>query len=108
MTHRTSHGRWFAAPLLLVGLVCGCGDSPPASSASSSPPPRAVRVEVVTPREVADSLRVPGLVEAAARIERVLTADPGTGVMRHADAGYELAIEVAKKKGLDLPGITDR
>jgi urocanate hydratase len=49
-----------------------------------------------------------GTDEAAARLERVLTADPGTGVMRHADAGYELAIEVAKKKGLDLPGITDR
>jgi urocanate hydratase len=51
---------------------------------------------------------VDGTPEAAARLERVLTADPGTGVMRHADAGYELAIEVAREKGLDLPGITDR
>jgi len=40
---------------------------------------------------------------AAARLERVLTADPGTGVMRHADAGYELAIDVAKERGVDLP-----
>ncbi|HEU5169407.1 MAG TPA: urocanate hydratase [Gemmatimonadales bacterium] len=37
------------------------------------------------------------------RLQRVLTADPGTGVMRHADAGYELAIETARERGLDLP-----
>jgi urocanate hydratase len=43
---------------------------------------------------------------AARRLERVLTADPGTGVMRHADAGYELAIETAKERGVDLPMIT--
>jgi urocanate hydratase len=48
-----------------------------------------------------------GTPEAAARLERVLTADPGTGVMRHADAGYELAVDVAKERGVDLPGITD-
>jgi urocanate hydratase len=42
---------------------------------------------------------------AAKRIERVLWNDPATGVMRHADAGYELAIECAREKGLDLPGI---
>ncbi|MDZ4775585.1 MAG: urocanate hydratase [Alphaproteobacteria bacterium] len=40
---------------------------------------------------------------AAKRIERVLWNDPGTGVMRHADAGYEDAIACAKEKGLDLP-----
>jgi urocanate hydratase len=40
------------------------------------------------------------------RLERVLTADPGTGVMRHADAGYDLAIEVARERGVDLPMIT--
>ncbi len=40
---------------------------------------------------------------ADARLERVLTADPGTGVMRHADAGYELAIETAGERGVDLP-----
>jgi urocanate hydratase len=38
-----------------------------------------------------------------ARLERVLTADPGTGVMRHADAGYDLAIETARERGVDLP-----
>ena len=37
------------------------------------------------------------------RLERVLTADPGTGVMRHADAGYESAIETANERGVDLP-----
>jgi urocanate hydratase len=44
-----------------------------------------------------------GSEDAAARLERVLTADPGTGVMRHADAGYERALEVAKERGVDLP-----
>jgi urocanate hydratase len=41
--------------------------------------------------------------EAATRLERVLTADPGTGVMRHADAGYPDALEVVRHAGLDLP-----
>jgi urocanate hydratase len=40
------------------------------------------------------------------RLERVLTADPGTGVMRHADAGYDLAIDTARERGVDLPMIT--
>ncbi|WPU54565.1 urocanate hydratase [Stenotrophomonas acidaminiphila] len=39
------------------------------------------------------------------RIARVLWNDPGTGVMRHADAGYDIALDCAKEKGLDLPGI---
>ena len=37
------------------------------------------------------------------RLERVLTNDPGTGIMRHADAGYELAEQTAREKGVDLP-----
>ena len=37
------------------------------------------------------------------RLERVLTADPGTGVMRHADAGYDDAIRIAGERGVDLP-----
>ena len=44
--------------------------------------------------------------EAAARIERVLWNDPATGVMRHAHAGYEDAVDCANEHGLDLPGIT--
>ncbi len=44
-----------------------------------------------------------GTKEAAARLERVLTNDPATGVMRHADAGYDIAIECAKEQGLQLP-----
>jgi len=47
-----------------------------------------------------------GTVDADRRLERVLAADPGTGVMRHADAGYEEAIDAARAGGLDLPGIT--
>ena len=42
---------------------------------------------------------------AAKRLERVLTNDPATGVMRHADAGYEVAIECAQEHGLKLPMI---
>ncbi|MEO6059938.1 MAG: urocanate hydratase, partial [Candidatus Limnocylindria bacterium] len=40
---------------------------------------------------------------AAARLERVLTADPGMGVIRHADAGYERALEVARERGVRVP-----
>jgi urocanate hydratase len=39
------------------------------------------------------------------RLQRVLTADPGTGIMRHADAGYDLAIQTARERGVDLPMI---
>jgi urocanate hydratase len=46
-----------------------------------------------------------GSPEAARRIERVLWNDPATGVMRHADAGYDIAIDCAREKGLDLPGL---
>ena len=46
-----------------------------------------------------------GTDEAARRLERVLWNDPATGVMRHADAGYAIAIDCAREKGLNLPGI---
>jgi len=46
-----------------------------------------------------------GTPEAAKRLERVLWNDPGTGVMRHADAGYQEAIDCARAKGLDLPSL---
>jgi urocanate hydratase len=44
---------------------------------------------------------------AAHKLERVLTTDPGTGVMRHADAGYERAIDVARERGVRLPMLDD-
>jgi urocanate hydratase len=44
-----------------------------------------------------------GTPEAARRIERVLTTDPGMGIIRHADAGYEEAIEFAEKNGVKVP-----
>jgi urocanate hydratase len=44
-----------------------------------------------------------GTAEAAQRIERVLWNDPATGVMRHADAGYEIALQCAREHGLNLP-----
>ncbi|MFL6760170.1 urocanate hydratase [Sphingomonas sp.] len=43
--------------------------------------------------------------DAARRLERVLWNDPGTGVMRHADAGYDIAVDCAREQGLDLPMI---
>jgi urocanate hydratase len=46
-----------------------------------------------------------GTPEAAKRLERVLWNDPATGVMRHADAGYEIAKEAAREHGLNLPGL---
>ncbi|MGE5642357.1 MAG: urocanate hydratase [Byssovorax cruenta] len=44
-----------------------------------------------------------GTPEAAVRLSRVLTTDPGMGVVRHADAGYEIAIEAAKRHGIKMP-----
>ncbi|UTV26573.1 urocanate hydratase [Photobacterium atrarenae] len=46
--------------------------------------------------------------EAGERVGRVLRNDPATGVMRHADAGYDIAINCAKEQGLDLPMITTK
>ncbi len=48
-----------------------------------------------------------GSAEADERLRRVLTNDPGTGVMRHADAGYPEAIEHARRTGMRLPGVTE-
>jgi urocanate hydratase len=47
-----------------------------------------------------------GTADAGVRLERVLTADPGTGVMRHVDAGYGEALDAARAGGLDLPSAT--
>jgi urocanate hydratase len=44
-----------------------------------------------------------GTPEAARRLERVLTTDPGMGVVRHADAGYEIAVKAAKRHGIKMP-----
>ena len=49
-----------------------------------------------------------GTDEAAARIARVLHNDPATGVMRHADAGYQIAVDCANEQGLNLPMITGK
>ncbi|MDT3424835.1 urocanate hydratase [Paenibacillus forsythiae] len=46
-----------------------------------------------------------GTEDAGRRLERVLTTDPGMGIARHADAGYELAVDTAKKKGVHIPGL---
>jgi urocanate hydratase len=49
-----------------------------------------------------------GTADADRRIANVLWNDPATGVMRHADAGYEIALDCAREKGLNLPGILRR
>jgi urocanate hydratase len=49
-----------------------------------------------------------GTEAADRRLSRVLTSDPGTGVMRHADAGYDDAIAIANERGVDLPMITNK
>ncbi|HHX90117.1 MAG TPA: urocanate hydratase [Paracoccus sp.] len=49
-----------------------------------------------------------GTEDADRRIANVLWNDPATGVMRHADAGYQIAIDCAREHGLDLPGILNR
>jgi urocanate hydratase len=46
-----------------------------------------------------------GTTAAAEKLERVLATDPGTGVMRHADAGYEEALATAREHGIDLPSV---
>ena len=48
-----------------------------------------------------------GTPAAAARLERVLTVDPGMGVVRHVDAGYERAVEVARERGVKVPMMAD-
>jgi urocanate hydratase len=47
-----------------------------------------------------------GTEAAARRLERVLTGDPAMGILRHADAGYEEAIQVARERGVRIPGLT--
>jgi urocanate hydratase len=47
-----------------------------------------------------------GTKEADARLRRVLDSDPGMGILRHADAGYERAIQIAKERGVKIPGVT--
>jgi len=44
-----------------------------------------------------------GSEDSAGRLERVLTTDPGMGVIRHADAGYDIALATAKERGVRLP-----
>ena len=47
-----------------------------------------------------------GTPAAAERLKRVLLTDPGMGVVRHVDAGYERAIEVAKERGVKIPQLS--
>ena len=55
------------------------------------------------PGTVVFNIEGPFFFAAAEKLERVLTNDPGTGVMRHVDAGYEHAREVARERGLNVP-----
>ena len=68
---------------------------------------KVVNVDLV-PLEVlgVDNIVADGTDDATRRLERVLWNDPGTGVMRHADAGYRIAVDCAHEQGLDLPMVT--
>jgi urocanate hydratase len=46
-----------------------------------------------------------GTPAAAKRLERVLTSDPAMGVIRHVDAGYDRAIQIARERGVKIPGL---
>jgi urocanate hydratase len=46
-----------------------------------------------------------GSAEAEWRLGRVLTSDPGTGVLRHVDAGYDEAVRCARDRGVKVPGL---
>ena len=45
------------------------------------------------------------IAEADRRLERVLTSDPGMGVLRHVDAGYDAAVKCAEERGVRVPGL---
>ena len=61
-----------------------------------------ISIELTEPYVAAQALRLDG---EELNLARVLVNDSGSGVMRHADAGYELAVATAKKQGLKLPMI---
>ena len=65
------------------------------SQTSSAPPSRSIHAGMVC---LAD-----GTPLAAQKLERVLTNDPGMGVIRHADAGYDRAVTVARERGVRIP-----
>jgi len=74
-------------------------DGPPWGEASSVPGwPGVAPILSVRLRFSAD-----GTERAARKLERVLTTDPGMGVVRHVDAGYERAIDVARERGIRIP-----
>ena len=58
----------------------------------------------LTADEAAQVAKMAGVVSVKKDEERVLTTDPGTGVMRHADAGYDIAVQCAREQGLDVTG----
>jgi urocanate hydratase len=64
---------------------------------------RARRGRWTSPASAGQVIVADGTPEAAQRLARVLTNDPGTGVMRHVDAGYEEAIECARERGVKIP-----
>ena len=97
-----------AAATLLVTFMVISGGEPPAPDGAGrvadrrDPSARDAEEAALITSEVS---AVDGTDAAAARIERVLWNDPATGVMRHADAGYEDAIACAHEHGLNLPSL---
>ena len=84
-------------------------DTPPPPSATAAQTDRTA-ASIVAPARTAPESRASGThrIQAAdKRIGRVLWNDPATGVMRHADAGYEIARPCAREQGLNLPMLRD-
>ena len=86
--------RGYLPPERLLGIIERI-DQAAAEDASSDSPGIAVN-------ELPGAMKH-ALEQAERRLERVLTSDPGTGVMRHADAGYPRAIQVARERGVRVP-----
>ena len=97
------HARWLGRRIRLAAAQCA-PELRLGRHMGVDPPRRRRRHRLLPARRHGDRVR-DGTAEAARRIERVLWNDPATGVMRHADAGYEDAIACAREHALDLPGL---
>jgi len=90
------------------GLPQTVAASPEVSAGRQAPVSTETAVALHRPelfQQEVDHMENPSIViyKAARKLERVLTNDPGTGVMRHADAGYQRAIDVANERGVHIP-----
>ena len=99
--------RWMLmAALVVLAAGCGGGADEYYLLSAAGPAPTGGGVGIGYSIHAGMVCVADGSDRADRRLHRVLTSDPGTGVMRHADAGYEEAVETARVRGVDLPMIT--